>query len=167
MGKFDHLSSDKFWDLVYDTAKNKKKKKQLWRTLMSPEYADVVRHLSERHIKRLEDEVSEEDIVKHNSNVSAYIFIKNIRGSAIHAIEKHRAEQKHIRRYEDISLLHEYVAYLKDTIEDLRTVSEFLQPATEFDLYTSIEDMQNNVSTQLDDWINSRIRRRDENHDLD
>ena len=167
--QFDHLSSDRFWDLVYNTAKERKRKKKLWRSLLAPEYADAVRSMAERHAERVSNEISDMlttgGFIESDSEVvqkqKALEFIHNIRGQAIYSIEKHAAAQKNIRKYAKIADLINYNEYLKDTIEDLRGEVE-KAIFTDFDLHTSIESFNDDAAeTNIDEWIAARKERRD------
>lgn len=164
MGKFDHLSSDRFWDLVYETAKNKKKNKATWRALMSAEYADSVRYMAETHMTRLENMQMYDGVELTAGQKGAYKFIRGIRGQAMHALEKSISEERNIRRYNDLTDLHEYVSYLKDSIEDLRAYVD--DPDIVFEFYATVEDMKSDVETPLDEWIRRRARRRGEDIDI-
>ena len=167
--QFDHLSSDRFWDLVYNTAKERKRKKKLWRSLLAPEYADAVRSMSERHAERMQKEISSMldtgGFIESDSEVvqkqKALEFILNIRGQAIYSIEKHAAAQKNIRKYAKIADLINYNEYLKDTIEDLRSEVD-RDELPDFDLHTSIESFKSEADeTNIDFWIAARKERRD------
>lgn len=166
--QFDHLSTDKLWDLVYNTAKNKKRQKKLWKELMAPEYADVVRKLAQSHVKRIDNDIREMQAWEGASTsdpdvqqmIKARDFISKIMGQATHAMEDHVARGRNIRKYARIQDLIDYTEYLKDTIEDLRD----LIPDSEVDfrLHTSIESFENPNSEEsdLDTWLTARKERR-------
>ena len=165
--KYDHLSSDQFWDVIYAVAKNKKKRKKEWNEILSPAYSDVVRNLAEAHLKRLDREITalakdmrpgEEGDLK--SMRRARDFIDRIRKSALRASEVHTAENKNIRRYETIEILQEYIAYLKDTLEDLHSEYVGRGEADAFMFYVTIEDMKNERESSIEDWIDRRMERR-------
>lgn len=162
--QFDHLSTDKLWDLVYSTAKNKKKQKKLWRELMSPEYADIVRDLAEAHLRRIDDELYDarpfNDPESEAQKVKARDFIDKIRGQAVHAIEDHVARGRNVRKYKRIQTALDYTEYLKDTIEDLRPLIP--QDQVDFYLHTSIESFEdpNSEESDLDAWLAARKERR-------
>lgn len=162
--QFDHLSTDKLWDLVYSTAKNKKKQKKLWRELMSPEYADIVRDLAEAHLKRIDEELYDDrpfnDPESEAQKIKARDFIDKIRGQAVHAIEDHVARSRNVRKYKRIQTALDYSEYLKDTIEDLRALIP--EESVEFDLHTSIESFEdpNSEESDLDAWLAARKERR-------
>jgi spermidine/putrescine-binding protein len=167
MTQFDHLSSDKFWDLVYNTAKNKKRQKRLWKDLFSPEYADVIRDLATNHIDRINRELNDlknsQGASETDSDVVAMLkardFINKIRGQAIHAIEDHVARGRNIRKYAQLQDALDYSEYLKDTIEDLRTLIP--EDRIDFVLHTSIEAfVAGEEETSIDDWLNARKARR-------
>lgn len=156
------LSSFQFWDITYSTAKNRKKRKKLWNQLMSPEYVDIVRNLSEAHIVRIKKELHNMVGNEGESKLSdryikaekALAFIQNIRGQAIYNMEMHVAAEKNIRKYGRISDLLDYVEYLKDTIEDLRKLNP--EESIDFDFFTTTWSYTYGVETPIDAWIESR-----------
>lgn len=171
--QFDHLSTDKFWDLVYSTAKDRKRKKKLWRSLMAPEYVDVVLTLADSHISRIRAEIEDlieidwvpEDDHRIVSKRKAIEFITGIKGQATYYSERHRAAQKNIRHYAFVQDLTDYVEYLKDTIEDLRScVSD---EEIDFDLATTLDSFleEPQATTQIDEWLRAREERRDGRQD--
>jgi len=165
--KYDHLSSDQFWDVIYAVAKNKKKRKKEWLEILSPDYANVVRNLAEAHIKRLDAEIKDvakyakvEDSRDLNSMRKAREFIDKIRKTAMRSSEMHTAQNKHVRRYEKIEVLHEYISYLKDTLEDLHFEHVGFGNAEDFTFYATLDDMKNDQESSIEQWIQRRVERR-------
>lgn len=162
--KYDHLSTDKLWDLVYETAKNRKKYKRRWEELMSPEYAETILYIASGHLNRLDQDIATMESTGL-SNIPGNIerkkkaraFIAKIRNLAINAIETEKQKNKNIRRYADIADCMEYIAYLKDAISDLR--DELDVDYIDFPICVTIERYKNGVEDQLDDWLESRSRR--------
>lgn len=162
--KYDHLTTDKLWDLVYDTAKDRKRNHRRWKELMNPYYAETILYIASGHINRLDQDIA----VMESTGLSnipgdierkkkARAFITKIRNLAIHTIETEKQKEKNIRKYADIADCMEYIAYLKDAISDLR--DELDVDTIDFPICVTVERYKNGIEDQLDDWLEARSRR--------